>query len=138
MARRIREQALQGTAGGTVPGGEADGYLDRVVKYVPADVIAAWTAAVAIIKGAGGIPSGRVLLICFVVGLGLTYWWTLSSTNAQNQPPATKQAIVATIAFLVWVLALGDLNTALSAVMSWNEAYAKLLLIAFTVVSGKV
>ena len=137
MARRIREQALQGTAGAAVPGGEADGYLDKVVKYVPADVIAAWTAAVAIIKGTAGIPSGRVLLICFAVGLGLTYWWTLSSTKSQSQPPATKQAIVATFAFLVWVLALGDLNAPLIAV-GWNEAYARLLLILFTVVSGKL
>src|SRR5271166_1582385 len=132
MPRRIREFTLQSTQGG----GERDGYLDRFVKYVPADVIAAWTAAVAVVKGAAGIPSVSVLLICFVGGLGLTYWWTLKQTQTANQPPAYKQAAVAAIAFLVWVLALGDLNDALKAVMVWNEAYAKLILIAFTLVSG--
>lgn len=141
MARRIREYALH-AAGAPVPGGDPDGYLDKIVKYVPADVIAAWTAVVAIIKGATGIPSGTVLLICCVVGLVVTYWWTLKSTETAGQPPATKQCIVATIAFLVWVLALGDLNVPLAEllkpVFAWNEVYPKLLLIAFTLVSGKI
>jgi FtsH-binding integral membrane protein len=134
MPRRVREFELQSTQGG----GEADGYLDRVVKYVPADVVAAWTAAVAVIKGTIGIPSIAVLLVCFIVALGLTFWWTLQQTKTENQPPAYKQAAVATVAFLVWVLALGDLNDALKAVTAWNEAYAKLILIAFTLVSGKI
>jgi hypothetical protein len=136
MPRRIREFALQ-AAGAPIPGGEKDGYIDKVVKYVPADVIAAWTAAVAVIKGAAGIPNVTVLLICLVVGLGVTFWWVLTQTATTGQPPAYKQAIIATIAFLVWVLALGDLDAALGAIMSWNEAYAKLLLIGFTLVSGK-
>jgi hypothetical protein len=138
MPRRIREFALQSTTGAAVPAGQPDDYLDKVVKYVPADVIAAWTAAVAIIKGAVGIPTTPVLLICFVIGLGLTCWWTLKQTEAANQPPAIKQALIATVAFAVWVLALGDLSAALSTIMNWNEAYAKLLLILFTVVSGKL
>lgn len=134
MPRRVREFSLQSIQGG----GEPDGYLDRVVKYVPADVIAAWTAAVAVIKGAVGIPNVLVMLICFVVGLGLAFWWTLKQTATAGQPPAYKQAIIATLAFLVWVLALGDLNDALKVVTAWNEAYAKLILIAFTFVSGKI
>ena len=59
-----------------------------------------------------------------------------------NQPPQIKQCIVATIAFLVWVLALGDLNAPLTellkSVFAWNEVYPKLLLIGFTLVSGKI
>ena len=134
MPRRIREFALQSTQGG----GEADGRLDRVVKYVPADVIAAWTAAVAVIKAATGIPSATVLLICFVVGLGATFWWTLKQTAEPNQPPAYKQAWIALAAFLVWVLALGDLDAALKAVVAWNQAYAKLILIGFTLISSRL
>jgi hypothetical protein len=136
MPRRIREFSLHSTQGG----GDPDGYFDRVVKYVPADVIAAWTAAVAIIKGAVGIPSAPVLIICFVVGIGLTYWWTAKQTEAATQPPATKQIIIACIAFVVWVLALGDLDEPLKQAVwaGWNAAYAKLLLILFTAVSGKV
>lgn len=137
MTRRIREYKLQ-LDGTLVPGGEADGYADKVVKYVPADVIAAWTAVVAIIKGAVGIPTSLVLLICLLVGVALTYWWTLRQTLAPNQPPAYKQALVATIAFLVWVLALGDLNDVLTIIPFWNVAYAKLILIGFTLISGKI
>src|SRR4051812_10582409 len=109
MPRRIRDFALQDTTGGGASGAP-DGYFDRVVKYVPADVIAAWTAAVAIIKGAVGIPGPTVLLICFVIGIGLPCWWTISQPSPPGQPPAIKQAIVAGVAFLIWVLALGDID----------------------------
>ncbi len=135
MPRRIRDFALQSTQGG----GQSDNYFDRVVKTVPADVIAAWTAAIAIIKGAAGIPAVPVMLVCFVIGLGITYWWMLRQTNEASQPPAHKQAAIATAAFAVWVLALGDLDAPLKAVFAaWNEAYAKLLLILFTLVSGRI
>jgi hypothetical protein len=135
MPRRIRDFALQSTQGG----GQTDGYFDRIVKAVPADVIAAWTAAVAIIKGAAAIPAVPVILVSFVVGLGITYWWMLRQTHEANQPPAHKQAAIATVAFAVWVLALGDLNAPLKSVFAaWDEAYAKLLLIAFTLISGRI
>jgi hypothetical protein len=136
MPRRIRDFSLQSTDGKTLAGGAADEYLDKVVKYVPADIIAAWTAAVAVIKAAGGIPHVAVLLICFVIGLGLTYWWMLKTTTSPGQPRAVKQAGVAVVAFAVWVLALGDLNDALAVIPGWNVAYAKLILILFTLVSG--
>lgn len=138
MPRRIREFALQSVDGAEIPGGKSDGYLDKVIKYVPADVVAAWTAAVAIIKGAVGIPSIVVLLICFAVGLVVTCWWTLALTKTAGQPPAIKQAIVALFAFAVWVLALGDLNDVLNLIPIWHEAYAKLILIGFTLISGKI
>jgi FtsH-binding integral membrane protein len=142
MPRRIREFTLQSTAGAG-PGTAADQYLDKVVKYVPADVVAAWTAAVAVINGTVGIPTIWVLLICLIVGLGITYWWTLRQTAEKDQPPATKQALIATVAFLVWVLALGDLNDVLTGIKLgesslWNAAYAKLILIGFTLVSGRL
>jgi len=134
MPRRVREFSLQSTQGG----GDADKYLDRVVKYVPADVVAAWTAAVALIKATTGIPSTTVLLISFAVVLGITFWWTLHVTKEAAQPPAYKQAIIAVVAFAVWVLALGDLNDALQMIGGWNQVYAKLILIVFTLVSGRL
>ncbi|SRR5712692_5962167 len=138
MSRRIREFALQSTNGQKLPGGAEDGYFDKVVKYVPADIIAAWTAAVALIKAAVGIPIIAVLLICFVIALGLTYWWVLRTTATSGQPPARTQAMVGVVAFAVWVLALGDLNDALALISWWNVVYAKLILILFTLVSGKI
>jgi hypothetical protein len=138
MPRRIRDFALMSAGGTPGPGTAPDGYTDKVVKYVPADVVAAWTAAVAVIKGAVGIPSGTVLWICFAVGLVLAFLWTLKQTHEPGQPPAHKQAFVALVAFAVWVLALGDLDTALSVIKGWNPAYAKLILIGFTAVSGLI
>jgi hypothetical protein len=45
---------------------------------------------------------------------------------------------VAVVAFAVWVLALGDLNSYLATLSFWHVSYAKLLLIGFTLVSGKI
>lgn len=137
MPRRVREFALE-VAGGPPGGGAADGYLDKVVKYVPADVIAAWTAIGAVIKAAPQIPHVPVLLVCFLVALGFAYWWTLKTTDAAGQPPATKQAIIAVVAFAVWVLALGDLDEPLKLLTWWDVAYAKIILIFFTLASGKL
>jgi hypothetical protein len=135
MSRRIRTVALQG-----VTGGEADKYFDRTVKYVPADVVAAWTAVVAVIKGAADIAADNrptVLLICLVVGVVAAFVWTFINTkdrsaNPPTQRPAYVQSAVATIAFVVWVLALGDLN----GMLGITETIGKLAVIGFTLVSG--
>jgi hypothetical protein len=135
MSRRIRTVALQG-----VTGGEADNYFDRAVKYVPADVVAAWTAVVAVIKGAADIAADKrptVLLICLVIGVVATFAWTFmhtkdSAAKPPTQRPAYIQSAVATIAFVVWVLALGDLN----GMWGITATIGKLALIGFTLVSG--
>jgi hypothetical protein len=69
MSRAIVEYGLQGTKGSE----GTDKYVDKIVKYVPADVIAAWTAVVAVIKGDGTLPAG-VLPASFVLGLAATAW----------------------------------------------------------------
>ncbi|WP_128923175.1 hypothetical protein [Bradyrhizobium guangxiense] len=141
MPRRIREFSLQ--AAGGQPGGAADGYLDKVVKYVPADIIAAWTAIAGVLRPVVGTQPATgahltLLVICFLIVMGVAYWWTLKATAEAGQPPATKQAIVAVIAFVVWVLALGDLQDALKLLSWWDIVYAKVILILFTLISGKL
>jgi hypothetical protein len=135
MSRRIRTVALQG-----VTGGEADSPFDRAIKYVPADVVVAWTAVVAVIKGATDIAADNrptALLICLVIGLLTTFVWTFihtkdSSANPPTQRPAYVQSAISTIAFVVWVLALGDLN----GMWGITETIGKLALIGFTLVSS--
>ena len=136
MTRAIVEYGLQGTKGSE----DTDKYFDKIVKYVPADVIAAWTAAVAVIKGDRTLPEG-VLPICFVLGLAATAWWTRRNFKPAVPQPSqvkTKQIVVAVVAFAVWALALGDLNDYLVTLSFWHQAYAKLLLIGFTLVSGAI
>ncbi|MBV9829716.1 MAG: hypothetical protein JO001_29195 [Alphaproteobacteria bacterium] len=141
MSRRIHELSMQAAGGAAVAPGvsKPDDYFDKAVKYVPADVIAAWTAIVALVNKTAGIPSNPVLLVCFAVVLAITFWWTLRQTDTPGQPKAVKQAVVAVIAFAVWVLALGDLNGPISAAYAgWDAAYGKIVLILFTLVSGRI
>jgi hypothetical protein len=131
MTRRVQTVQFEATGAGAVP----DGYFDKIVKYIPADIVAAWVAISALVKGATGIPVDTVLWISFAVGLVLTAWWTWTQTSVPGQPPAVKQIIISTLAFAVWVFAIGaPFDT-----LGWyRTVYASILLIGYTLVIGKI
>src|SRR5436190_23486193 len=129
MPRRIMTTAYQGLEGGT-----PDTYFDRIVKYVPADVVAAWTAVTAAVKGASAsVPAPTVLWVCFAFGAIFTPFWVLGQTHIEGKPKAYTQALVATLAFIIWVFALGEPFSFLS---FYNGLYGTLAIIAFTLISG--
>lgn len=127
MSRRIVTEQYQAAAkGAQVP----DTYFDRVVKYIPADVVAAWTAASGLIAGSGSNSQSTLLWISFFVGLVFTAGWTYRQTAEPNMKTATTQIGIATAAFAVWVFALGG---GPFASLSWYEpVFGSLLLIAYT------
>ncbi len=57
MSRRIIAEQLQ--AGGT--GSDVDGYKDRLLKYIPADVVGAWIAVTRLLSGVVGVPTAEIL-----------------------------------------------------------------------------
>jgi hypothetical protein len=130
MSRRIRSSALQATNGATV-----DTYFDRIIKYIPADIVSAWVAVIGIVKAANGIPTNIVLWIAFFIGASLTFVWTLKQTHMDGTPPAWLQALVSTVAFGIWAFALGAPFDSLS---FYNPVYGSLALIAFTLASGRI
>jgi hypothetical protein len=133
MPRRIRTTEFQ-AAGGAQP---LDGYFDRVLKYIPADVVGAWVAVTGILKSnAEGDPNADALLWgVFAFGLVFTAWWTWFQTREPGQPSATQQTLIATLAFAVWVAALGG---PFLTVPGFRELYGSLALIAFTLISGRL
>jgi len=126
MSRRIITSELQDAAGAAAP----DAYFDRVVKYIPSDVVAAWTAAAGLIAGAQNIPKDTILWITFFVGLILTAGWTYRQTTIPGKITAVTQILIATGAFVVWVFALG--GGPFSSLAWYNPVYGSLLLIAYT------
>jgi hypothetical protein len=126
MSRRIMTVALQSAGAGGPP----DTYFDRVVKYVPADIVAAWIAVSSAVKSAThDVPKGTILWIVFVVLVPLTAVWTWRQTAQRGLPPAVIQIMVSTGAFIVWVFALGGPFEYLS----WYHAlYGSLMLILYT------
>ena len=103
MTRRVQTTQLQAAGGAPA----LDTYFDKVLKYIPADIVAAWVAVSGLVKSAASVPANTVLWICFLIGVLLTAVWTWKQTNVAGQPTAVKQIIVSTIAFGVWVFALG-------------------------------
>ena len=130
MGRRINTVSYQATGGGSV-----DGYFDKIIKYIPSDIVAAWTAAIGIITGGQttSTQSYTPLWIAFVVGIGLTAAWTWYQTNAPNQPLAIRHITASTISFVVWAFAL---PIGPASALQMDPKWGSLLLIGWTLVLG--
>lgn len=131
MPRRIITAEFQVGEKGT----QVDGYFDRVLKYIPADIVAGWVAVTNVIKSqAKDDPaSGTILWAAFAFGLIVTGIWTARQTKTPSLPPWRLQIIMSIAAFAVWVFALGGPFATLP---FYREYYGSLLLIAFTMLSG--
>lgn len=136
MPRRVRTVAYESNDP-TTRQQSTDGYFDKIIKYIPSDVVGAWIAAIGIIRTAdpAGHGSPRVLWIAFVVGVVATALWTLKQTSAPDEPPALKQVAMSTIAFVVWVVALGGPFATIS---GYQDYIGSLLLIAYLLFAGLV
>lgn len=80
----------------------ADGYLDRLVKYVPADVIAFYLAVQA---GVANLPEAQKPIgawAVFLVFLAGTWLW-LRKAGVRHR----TQLVLSVAAFAVWVFATG-------------------------------
>jgi hypothetical protein len=128
VSRRVITTELQ-TAGG---GETVDGYFDKIVKYIPADIIGAWIFAAGAIKGATDVPSQGLLWVVFGVLLIITPIWILRLTALPGRPPSTVQAAISTGAFAVWVFALGGPFAEMS---FYRPLYGSLLLAFYTLVA---
>ncbi|MEO0704390.1 MAG: hypothetical protein AAF050_01865 [Cyanobacteria bacterium J06649_5] len=130
MGRRIVARRLESTRSQA----QVDTYFDKVVKYIPADVVAAWTVASGLIASAGEqVPKDFLLWIAYVFGIVITALWTWRQTQARGLPIAKTQIVIATVAFAIWVAALGGPFESLP---SYQRLYGSLLLIAYTLGVG--
>ena len=129
-------------AGQAQPAPPADNYLERIAKYVPAEVIAFTIFVNAILEQVlrssgptatmAGLPVSTVALGALVVGLILTplfVWYVREEGDAW-----LVNAFVSTLAFPFWAYALG----AVAFNKYWDGNLAAILLATFTVVSGLI
>lgn len=85
-----------------------DAYLTKIVKYIPAEIVAAYVAASRALEGAKDqVPLETVLWIVAGVLLVLTPVWMLFAAAEPGKPRPAFQAWAATLAFACWVFALG-------------------------------
>ena len=114
-----------------------DTYLDRLIKYIPAEIIAAYV----FISGILSTSSSDIIVnwISFGVLLVLTplYIWRLialedkKANNPQSRKPAWAQMIIAFFAFAIWVYAIGGPFASLP---WYNRMYGSVLVALYTVI----
>ncbi|MEO1431285.1 MAG: hypothetical protein AAFV71_19930 [Cyanobacteria bacterium J06633_8] len=132
MSRRITTTQYQ-TA---LPGKQVDTYFDKVIKYIPADVLGAWVAVDGLIEGAGvNIAQNTSLWIAFVIGIFITAFWTYKQTQQHKKPAAITQIVISTGAFIVWVYASGG---PFESVNLYNATYGSMLLIFYTLIVAMI
>ncbi len=131
MSRRIRTIEPQAAVGG----GEVDTYFDKLLKYIPADIVGAWIAVTGLIAGAAGGANSTVLWVVFAVFVVITVVWVWKQTAAPGKPAAVTQIVISTIAFVVWVFALGGPFESLP---FYQHLYGSILLIIYTLVVALV
>jgi hypothetical protein len=120
----------------------ADNYLERIAKYVPAEVIAFTIFVNAILEQVlrsggptatmAGLPVSTVAIGALAVGFILTplfVWYVREEGDAW-----VINAFVSTLAFPFWAYALG----AAAFSQYWDGNLAAILLATFTIVSGLI
>ncbi|HEY6209311.1 MAG TPA: hypothetical protein VIW28_09635 [Gemmatimonadales bacterium] len=131
MGRRIRVAPTRAqAAAGLTPAVEFDSYFDKAVKYIPADIVAAWVAVTGLVSSARDLPRQTILWVAFGIGLLLTALWTWKQAAAPGRRPPVTQTIISTGAFAVWVFALGGPFQHVPG----QPVYGSLLLILYTLV----
>lgn len=101
---------------------EDDNFLSKIIKYIPAEVIAVYTAIVGVLKQNldSNLPEKSdvntyfiVLLIIVLLTPIWTYFAVIDNPNTKEPPSKAKRAIfhaiIATISFIIWVYAIGDI-----------------------------
>jgi hypothetical protein len=135
MGRRIVTKRLEAN----LPGAKSisvDGYFDRVIKYIPSDVVAAWTGVTGLVNADAQAPQSTLLWILFGIFTLLTAGWTWKQTNERGRSTATTQILLATFSFVIWVFALGGPFATLEGF--YRPLYGSLVLIVYTFVVGLV
>ncbi len=107
---------------------ELNDYKSKLLKYIPAEIVAGFVAIDGIIKSVTDVPA-VVGWIVFLVLFALTPFYIWRITAEPDKPAATSQIVVATIAFFVWVFAVGGPFSSLGWYM---PLYGAVLLVLYT------
>lgn len=123
-------RGIRGPAQVLTSGGKPDNYFGRLVKFIPAEVVALYVSA------GGVVPKGHLHEIDYLWGIFVAcvvitplYMWVVARDEVTKKP-IWKNITGATIAFPVWAFALGGPF----AHLSWYEPFQGSLLLMFVTV----
>ena len=127
MSRRIITKRLQSISKVE----EIDKYSDKLLKNIPAEIVAAWVAISNLINNTNNIPKITILWIVFIICFILVGFWIKKQTYKEGLPIAKTQIIVSMGAFVIWVFALGEPFTCFK---FYHPIYGSIALILYTLV----
>jgi hypothetical protein len=126
---QVATDALDG--GGNDPTSQApDGYLTKLIKIVPSEVIAAFLAIDGIVRGAAAFSVNSYWLVSAIL-LAICAAWVAREAGSTDKPFPFRQVLLSTGAFVVWVHAIGGPFE--YAKLDWYDpAFAGILVILYT------
>ena len=128
---------MRGIRGGAtvLAAGQPDDYFSRLLKYIPAEVVALYVSA------GGVVPTDHpkrvtYLWVIFVFcAIATPVYMFVTARDEVTKKPIWKQIILATIAFPVWAYALGG---PFATSPSYESFVGSLLLMGVTFLFGLV
>lgn len=137
MSRLIEPVPVKGSlrAGERDKKKKAQDYGERVAKYVPAEVIAAYLALLpVIIQGTSADTSERTVFLAVIFGMGVLftplYLWRFPGEKAVKK----FQLVISTVAFLAWSYSIPE--GLFDDIGIYNRLAAAIVLAFFTLASG--
>lgn len=133
MSRRI-ETGLPAAVAAVSAAPSSDDYLGRLLKYIPAEIVGFYLVAAGLISPKPDTPNFTGLWVVFALGFILVpiYFWIATSRD-QGKGPLRSQIVLATIAYPVWVFAIGGPFVS----FSWYRTLvASIVLVFVTVLFG--
>jgi hypothetical protein len=103
-----------------------DDYFTQIIKYIPLEAVALYLTLYGIVAAAKTqIPFETILWTIFILGLIATPIYLLRVTKVKDK----VQLAISTVAFFIWVFALGGPF----ATYSWyNTVYGAILIVVYT------
>lgn len=125
MSRRIVETQLQASKTST----KVDGYFEKIMKYIPSEIVGAWIAIQGIAKNINN-PNNIFLWIIIIFLAVLTFFYIKQQTSEANKKTAIKQTVISVGAFIIWAFAIG--GQPFESLVFYNSAYGSILMILYT------
>ena len=108
-------------------------YFEKIAKLIPAEIIAAYIAIVGLIPAIND-PKTELIVLAVVFALGVVGTPIYLRSMAEKGQPIKMHLVLSTIAFVVWGYSIsGYLIPEIH-----NAAIASIILIVFSVISGRI
>lgn len=103
-----------------------DEYLDRLLKYIPAEVVAVYLLVLELFSKVPATNLGTVEWIVFIVFCFILVWYSWKILKIKK----VQQIAISFIAFIIWVFTLNGLSVFQE---GWYQSvYGEIILVIFT------